>query len=194
MFRKALVGLFACSFFLSAQTTTTLYGTVTDKSGAIVPGAQVVATNIGTNQSRTAQTSQEDDGDGLGGGAHLELDVEAQFLVDLEFEIRVAVGGESAGRGVQGVAAGVEVGGGEIARAVADTAMGLVGFEVGYLNGDGGDDGAGRICDAADDAGGRGLGGQGKQGTENERQQGTHRGLPLCAILIRFGKAGGAAD
>jgi hypothetical protein len=138
MFRKALVGLFACSFFLSAQTTTTLYGTVTDKSGAIVPGAQVVATNIGTNQSRTAQTSQEDDGDGLGGGAHLELDVEAQFLVDLEFEIRVAVGGESAGRGVQGVAAGVEVGGGEIARAVADTAMGLVGFEVGYLNGDGG--------------------------------------------------------
>jgi hypothetical protein len=32
---------------------------VTDKSGAIVPGAQVVATNIGTNQSRTAQTSQE---------------------------------------------------------------------------------------------------------------------------------------
>jgi len=32
---------------------------VTDKSGAILPGAQVVDTNIGTNQSRAAQTSQE---------------------------------------------------------------------------------------------------------------------------------------
>jgi hypothetical protein len=42
---------------LNAQTTTTLYGTVTDKSGASVPGAQVTATNVGTNQSRTAQTN-----------------------------------------------------------------------------------------------------------------------------------------
>ena len=44
---------------VNAQTSTTLYGTVSDKSGAVVPGAQVTATNVGTNQSRTAQTNQE---------------------------------------------------------------------------------------------------------------------------------------
>jgi len=57
--------LAALSFFavtaslLNAQTTTTLYGTVMDKSGAVVPGAQVTATNVGTNQSRTAQSNAE---------------------------------------------------------------------------------------------------------------------------------------
>ena len=56
-----LVGLLSlCSVpLLNAQTTTTLYGTVSDKSGAVVPGAQVTATNVGTNQSRTAQTNPE---------------------------------------------------------------------------------------------------------------------------------------
>ena len=44
---------------LSAQTTTTLYGTVSDKTGAIVPGAQVTATNTGTNLARSAQTNAE---------------------------------------------------------------------------------------------------------------------------------------
>ena len=44
---------------LSAQTTTTLYGTVSDRSGAIVPGAQVTATNTGTNLARSAQTNAE---------------------------------------------------------------------------------------------------------------------------------------
>jgi len=53
-----LMGL--CSVFLvNAQTTTTLYGTVSDKSGAVIPGAQVTATNIGTNLARTAQTNAE---------------------------------------------------------------------------------------------------------------------------------------
>lgn len=42
---------------LAAQTTTTLYGNVTDKTGAMVPGAKVIATNTGTNQARTGQTS-----------------------------------------------------------------------------------------------------------------------------------------
>ena len=42
-----------------AQTTTTVYGTVSDKSGAVVPGAQVTATNTGTNLARTAQTNAE---------------------------------------------------------------------------------------------------------------------------------------
>ncbi len=43
----------------SAQTTTTIYGAVTDRSGASVPGAQVTVTNTGTNQVRTAQTTPE---------------------------------------------------------------------------------------------------------------------------------------
>lgn len=43
----------------AAQTTTTLLGTVTDKTGAVVPGAQVVATNTGTNLTRTTQTNQQ---------------------------------------------------------------------------------------------------------------------------------------
>jgi hypothetical protein len=44
---------------LAAQTTTTLYGTVTDKTGAVVPNAAVTATNVGTNQARTIQTNTE---------------------------------------------------------------------------------------------------------------------------------------
>lgn len=61
MFRKIAVCLLAvwAAPLMDAQTTTTLYGTVTDKSGAIVPGAQVTATHVGTNQARTAQTNQE---------------------------------------------------------------------------------------------------------------------------------------
>ena len=65
MIRATLVRILALSFLaasiavVNAQTTTTLYGSVTDKSGAFVPGAQVVATNIGTNQSRTADTNAE---------------------------------------------------------------------------------------------------------------------------------------
>ena len=51
--------LLAGALRLHAQTTTTLYGTVTDKSGASVPGAQVTATNVGTNQSRVVQSNQE---------------------------------------------------------------------------------------------------------------------------------------
>src|ERR1022692_4680135 len=52
--------------FLAAQTSTTLYGTVTDRSGALVPGAQVMAKNLGTNLTRTAQTNAE-------GQYHLEF-------------------------------------------------------------------------------------------------------------------------
>lgn len=44
---------------LTAQTTTTLFGNVTDKTGAVVPGATVTATNTGTNQARTVQTNAQ---------------------------------------------------------------------------------------------------------------------------------------
>src|SRR5450432_825949 len=45
--------------FLPAQTSTTLYGTVTDRSGAVVPTAQVTAKNLGTNLTRSVQTNSE---------------------------------------------------------------------------------------------------------------------------------------
>src|SRR5579872_171467 len=62
MLKKILVAtslLAVSTCILCAQTTTTLYGSVTDKSAAVVPGAKVTATNIGTNQSRTAETNSE---------------------------------------------------------------------------------------------------------------------------------------
>ena len=43
----------------NGQTTTTLVGTVTDRSGGSVPNAQVTAIHTGTNLSRTAQTNQQ---------------------------------------------------------------------------------------------------------------------------------------
>jgi len=52
------VCLFAASF-LNAQTTTTLLGTVSDKSGAIVPGAEVTAANTGTNLVRATKTNAQ---------------------------------------------------------------------------------------------------------------------------------------
>ena len=45
---------FALAASLSAQTTGTVSGTVHDATGAVVPAATVTATNIGTNQSRSA--------------------------------------------------------------------------------------------------------------------------------------------
>jgi hypothetical protein len=42
-----------------AQTTTTLFGTVSDKTSAVLPGVDVTAVNIGTNFSRTAQTNAQ---------------------------------------------------------------------------------------------------------------------------------------
>ena len=47
----------ACAGWLNAQTTTSLAGTVSDKSGAGVPNAHVTALNTGTNQVRTADSN-----------------------------------------------------------------------------------------------------------------------------------------
>src|SRR5215471_2761313 len=57
--RTALVLSLCAASLAYSQTTTTLLGTVTDKTGATVPGAQVIATNTGTNFTRTAQTNTQ---------------------------------------------------------------------------------------------------------------------------------------
>ncbi|MGH9575587.1 MAG: carboxypeptidase-like regulatory domain-containing protein, partial [Candidatus Acidiferrales bacterium] len=50
--------LFAvCAQTSKAQDTADVVGTVTDASGAIIPGATVTLTNIGTNVQQTTQTS-----------------------------------------------------------------------------------------------------------------------------------------
>jgi len=50
---------FATGTMLNAQTTTTLYGAVSDRTGATIPGAEVSATNIDTNLTRAATTNAE---------------------------------------------------------------------------------------------------------------------------------------
>ncbi len=62
--RKLLLFVIAvCLFSVSAAAQTantgTLTGVVKDEKGAVVPGATVTVTNIGTNSSRTVQTSGE---------------------------------------------------------------------------------------------------------------------------------------
>ena len=59
-FYTALLICFLAASGIRAQvTTTTIYGTVTDRSGAMVPNAQVVATNTGTNLARTVVTNSD---------------------------------------------------------------------------------------------------------------------------------------
>ena len=55
----AIAVLFVCSVALVGQTNKGgISGTVTDQNGALVPGASVVITNLGTNQSQTLTTSE----------------------------------------------------------------------------------------------------------------------------------------
>ena len=53
------LGLAATQCVEAQTTTTTMFGTVTDKSGATVAGAQVTTMNTDTNLSRTVQTNAE---------------------------------------------------------------------------------------------------------------------------------------
>jgi hypothetical protein len=58
----ALVALFFLSVGARAQMTTAdIVGTVTDNSGAVVPGAKVTLTNLRTNVGMVAQSNQSGD-------------------------------------------------------------------------------------------------------------------------------------
>jgi len=57
--RAFLFLLFLCGISQAQLTTTALFGTVTDATGAVVPNAQVVATNSETNLSRSTQTNEQ---------------------------------------------------------------------------------------------------------------------------------------
>jgi hypothetical protein len=48
-----------CSLFAFGQGSGSIVGTVTDPSGAVVPGATVTATDVGTGVSRAATTNQQ---------------------------------------------------------------------------------------------------------------------------------------
>jgi len=53
--------LFVSSAAFAQLTTADILGTVTDGTGAVVPNANVVLTNLGTNQTRTGQTNGSGD-------------------------------------------------------------------------------------------------------------------------------------
>lgn len=56
---RLLVGLAILCPAAAQITTTTMIGTIADSTGAAVPNAQVMATNIGTNLARTATTNSQ---------------------------------------------------------------------------------------------------------------------------------------
>ena len=60
VFLLTLVFFFTSSAF-SQLTTADIVGTVTDATGAVVPNAAVVLTNLGTNDKRTGQTNGSGD-------------------------------------------------------------------------------------------------------------------------------------
>jgi hypothetical protein len=94
----AFFGMLLCGAALSAQTFRgTLLGTVSDANGAVVPGAEVVVTNMDTGIARTVQTS------GAGDFSAPELPVgrysvrvnHQGFNAFLTEGINITVGGES---------------------------------------------------------------------------------------------------
>jgi hypothetical protein len=59
---RAVLPAIFCAGFAAAQTTSTsILGTVSDASGAVVSGAKVTLTNTGTGQSRSMLTTSSGD-------------------------------------------------------------------------------------------------------------------------------------
>jgi len=78
--RVALLVILLAPAAPAQSTTTTLYGTVTDKTGAVVANAEVTATNTGTNLARTAKTG--DTGE-----------YRIEFLPVGKYDVQVSAGG-----------------------------------------------------------------------------------------------------
>ncbi len=53
------LAMFASVVFAQSASTGALTGTVTDSSGAVIPGVTVTATNQGTGQERSDTTNAE---------------------------------------------------------------------------------------------------------------------------------------
>jgi hypothetical protein len=56
---RFLILLFVCAALLSAQGTVTIYGTVSDSTGAVVPNAQITATQPATGFTRAAASDAQ---------------------------------------------------------------------------------------------------------------------------------------
>ena len=52
-----LVTVLACGVVQAQTTFSTIRGTVTDQSGAVIPGVEVTVTEVTTNLSRTVESS-----------------------------------------------------------------------------------------------------------------------------------------
>ena len=58
-FRAACALLFASALSWAQLTTTTIFGTVTDSSGGLIPGVHVTAVNVDTSLSRSVQSNAQ---------------------------------------------------------------------------------------------------------------------------------------
>ena len=75
-----------------AQTSGSIYGTVTDASGAVIPGAAVVVTNVHTSASKTTKA------DASGDYSFLVLDPGDYKVLRTDDRVPVADAGEHSSR------------------------------------------------------------------------------------------------
>ena len=141
VFLAVLLGVFfapmASRVVLAQETTGSILGTVTDPSGAVIPGAQVVVTNLQTNNQRTTATT----GAGLFYFTNLPIGdydlkvssqgfkqyVQSKIHLDvndkLNFHIALTVGAVSQAVTVTGAAPILQTASGEISNLVGSAQM-----------------------------------------------------------------------